>query len=201
VKGVTGAVKLAGAATQGASVVSGLRAAAAEARAATTAAQGAASQGASAASRSAAVSGHGAVERTLFRLPKNVSVNVYSKSGEPLANDLGKLIESGGAPSPVETFKGGTTMPDHTLYPIEDAALAPQGGKMMVRVSEPTRLSELAQQVSDANGGRPVTLDWAACRSPATGSAAKAATEVGAANAANQGGRLLGTLDQTQEKK
>ncbi len=168
-KGVTGAVKLAGAAT---------------------------------ASPSAAVSGHGAMERTLFRLPKNVSVNVYSKSGEPLANDVGQLIESGrGTPSPVGTFKGGTTMPDHTLYPIQDSALAPQGGKIMVRVSEPTRLSELAQQVSGANGGRPVTLDWAACRSPALDSAAKAATEVGGANAANQSGRLLGTLDQEKQKK
>lgn len=195
-RGVTGTLKLVGAGAQGASVVSGTRALAAEARALATAARGAAAQGSS-----GVLTGHGAVARGVVRLPDNVSVNVYSRSGQPLANDVGRVLDAGtGGAKLVGTFRGGSTMPEHILAPIDDAMVAaPTGGRLMVRVTEPTRLSELASQVSQASGGKPVVLDWSACRSTAPGWAAEAATEVGAANVTSQAGRFLGTLGQPSD--
>jgi RHS repeat-associated protein len=100
-------------------------------------------------------SGHGQFgpENGTITVPEGTSLGMYTEHGTPLGNDVGNQIELGNPPPPVQVYLPGDQVPNYTLYPPGDLALAGSP----VTVNAPTLLGDLLQPGMGF-------CKWAACR-------------------------------------
>jgi len=171
VKGFGGAIKLLGAAVQARALFTALRSSAGSstARAIATAEQqavanGATANGATAAGSRFVLSGHGASQGgRMFRVPQNVTIRFHVGQGRPMGNGMANLVEQGTGAGPLtRVYRAGEAVPEHLLFPIDDAMIA--AGATPVRSAGTTPLSQIARQLAADNPGQPILLEWAACR-------------------------------------